>query len=237
MGFTDGRPGTSARCSARLIGIVLASFGCIVFPSWRAEASCKAPLPDPSLHALDLLAEGDSEAAVKEARQSLAELPAGDWATAAQLQAIIADASDTLDDDVEALDAVAAGRAALASLGDTGGRMDSVALRLQLVEADTAHGSAELEAALAALTEAEPKVAVESVGHACLLLVRGRVEGGLGRPDTAASDGIASYRMARRLNEPDASAEAAYQLSVTYRRAGIYDSSLELADEVVGYTR
>jgi PAS domain S-box-containing protein len=240
MGMTDGRSGTAARRAgrtARLVATVLATCGCAVLPVWRADASCKTPLPDPSLRALDILAEGDSELAVKEARQRLAELPPSDWAGVAQVQAIIADAGDTLDDDDVALEAVAAGRAALASLADGSGRMDGVALRLQLVEADTAHGTTELEASLAALTEAESRVASSSLGHACLLLVRGRVEGRLGRPDTAARDGIASYRMAKRLNEPDAAAEAAYQLSVTYRRAGIYDSSLQFADEVVEYTR
>ena len=231
-----GNPAAGKNRFARLVATGLVALGCAVLSPGLAMASCKTPLPDPALRELDLLAQGDSERAISEARRRLAELPAGDWATAAQLQAIIADAEDTLDNDDEARQAIGAGRLALASLADDR-RMDGVALRFQLVEADGAHTSTELETALAGLTEAEPRLSAESLGHACLLLVRSRTEGRLARPDTAAVDGIAAYRMATRLHEADAAAEAAYQLSVTYRRAGLYDSSLQFADEVVAYTR
>ena len=239
MGMANARPGKWATRTdriARLAATGLAMLLCAALPTGHALASCKTPLPDPGLRELDQLAEGDAERAITEARRRLAELPANDWATAAQLQAIVGDAEDTLDNDDDARQAVAAGRQALAALGDDR-RMDSVSLRLQIVEADAAHAASELEAALAGLTEAEPRVGSESLGHACLLLVRSRIEGRLGRPETAAVDGIAAYRMATRLHEADAASEAAYQLSVTYRRAGLYDSSLQFADEVVAYTR
>jgi PAS domain S-box-containing protein len=197
-----------------------------------ASAYCKTPLPDPSLRALDVKAVDDPVGAIGDARRLLAATAASDPARLAQLHAIVADAYDTTGDDVAARAAVAEARAALSRLPRSA-PLDGVALRLQLVEADTAETRAETEAAVAALDAREPAVEQESLGHVCLLIARGRVHGRLGQYELAAKDTLLGYRLATVANALDARAEAAYQLGSTYRRAGLLDRALMFADEVV----
>ncbi len=201
-----------------------------------ARAACKTPLPDAALRTLDDSADVDPVRAVADARARLAAPGSSDPLKVAQLYAVIADAQDTMSNDDEARAAVAAGRASLAGVVPAAATQ-GLLLRLALVEADTAQNAVELEAALRSLNEWEARLPPRSLGHACLLLVRGRVQGRLVHQDLAARDGMEAYRLATELRVPDARTEAAYQLAVTYRRAALYDDGLRMIEEVIDTTR
>jgi PAS domain S-box-containing protein len=222
---------TGAKAGVRAVALCVA-----VLASPFAHAYCKTPLPDPQLRALDAKAIDDPVAAIADARKWLSTAASTDALRIAQLQAIVADAYDTTGDDREARAAVAAGRTALAKLRPSP-EVDELALRLQLVEADTAETREDVETAIAALDAREPGLRQESLGRVCLLIVRGRVHGRLGHYEKAAKDGLLAYRLATSANALDARAEAAYQLGSTYRRAGLAERGLALADEVVAYAR
>lgn len=199
-----------------------------------AGASCKTDLPDPELRALDVNADTDAGGTIARARALLAGTPAPDALHTAELDAIIADAFDTIGDDAQIHVFVAAGRAALGHRpADTA--TQQLMLRFALVEADTAENSAEISASLGRLAAAESTVDQGSLGYACLLLVRGRIEGRMGEHEAAARDGTRAYSMTSQLGHTDGKAEAAYQLAITYRRAGLHDDALGLIDEVIRY--
>jgi signal transduction histidine kinase len=199
-------------------------------------ASCKTPLPSLELRPLDESADADPARAIAGARSTLTATAADDALTRAQLYAIVADAYDTVSDDDGARAAVAAGRASLAGRPRTA-PVESLLLRFALVEADTAETREAAEEAVRTLGAWERRLAPGSLGHACLLLVRGRVQGRVSQHERAAKDGLEAYRLTVQLGASDARAEAAYQLGTTFRRAGLYAEALQMADEVIGYTR
>lgn len=201
-----------------------------------ALAACKTPLPDASLRALDASADIDPVRAVTQARALLDSTPRSAALRRAQLYAIVADAYDTTSDDAGARQAVVDGRAALAQLSSDP-LTEGVALRLALVEADTSQTPEEIGLAVRSLHEWERRIEPTSLGHACLLLVRGRVVGRLAQFELAAKDGLRAYALATELNATDARSEAAFQLGTTFRRAGLYPQALEMVAEVVSYTR
>ncbi|MBS0393364.1 MAG: hypothetical protein JSR54_02000, partial [Proteobacteria bacterium] len=228
---------TPVRSRPRTWPTIVATVTCALagLTTAAAHASCKTPLPNVGLRGLDASADTDPVHAVAAARSRLdqAAVPPLDQA---QLYAIIADAYDTIGDDEEARRAVAAGRASLAGLARDAAS-DGVLLRLALVEADGAETDAELVRVRRAIEDWEARVDRRSLGYACLLLVRGRIEGRQADQELAARDGLLAYQLAVDLGEADARAEAAYQLGTTYRRAGLYGDASRLEDEVIAYTR
>jgi PAS domain S-box-containing protein len=201
-----------------------------------AQASCKTPLPSTELRDLDASADVDPGKAIAGALAKLSTAGTADGLRKAELYAIIADAYDTLNNDIEAIAAVAAGRRSLASL-PPGPAVQGLDLRLALVAADASEGAGELTDAVRSLNDWEPRVVPKSLSHACLLLVRSRVQGRLTQHELAAKDGLLAYRTAVESGSGDAISEAAYQLSMTFRRAGLFDDARRMADEVIAYAR
>jgi len=204
--------------------------GCVA-PGGPAWASCKEPLPTPSLRSLDAAVDADPNVAIDQARRGLAAAGADPLLRAGYL-AIIADAYDTMANDVEARRAVADGKQVVASLPPSAAAgAATLALRFALVEADTAQVRADLEASNRALVEMEPRVRPDSLGHACLLLVRSRVLSRLVMHEGAAEDGLRARALALQLQARDALIEIGSQLATNFRRAGLYDDALAFADE------
>jgi len=77
----------------------------------------------------------------------------------------------------------------------------------------------------------------QSLERACLLIVRARLDAQLIRSDESTKDGIAAYRLATSLHDPGASADAAYQLAMTYLGAGLLDDANRMGDETTAYNR
>lgn len=118
--------------------------GCVA-PGGPAWASCKEPLPTPSLRSLDAAVDADPNVAIDQARRGLAAAGADPLLRAGYL-AIIADAYDTMANDVEARRAVADGKQVVASLPPSAAAgAATLALRFALVEADTAQVRADLD--------------------------------------------------------------------------------------------
>lgn len=182
------------RRTAVLPGFALLGLCLLAAAAEPAPASCKTPLPDARLRALDDSAYVDPVRAVAAGRRSLAAL---------------------------------ASKSATQGLG----------LRLALVEADTSQNAAELAAAVRSLDAWEARLTPRSLGHACLLPVRSRVQGRLVHQDIAARDGMEAYRLATELQAPDARTEATCQLAVTYERAAMYDDGLRMIAQVIDTTR
>lgn len=201
-----------------------------------AQASCKTPLPSTDLWELDASADTDPGKAIANAEARLAAGGTADTLRNAELYAIIADAYDTLSNDIEARAAVTAGRKSLAAL-PPGPAVQALELRLALVAADASEGTDDLTQTVRALNDWEPRLVPRSLGHTCLLLVRSRIQGRLNQHELAAKDGLLAYRTAVETGSGDAISEAAYQLSTTFRRAGLFDDARRMADEVIAYVR
>ncbi len=154
----------------------------------------------------------------------------------AELYAIIADALDTTGDDAGAREAVAAGRSNLAPLTPSPAVRD-LQLRLELVYADTAQNESDLTAALQTLNRWEPELQPGGLGHACLLLVRGRIQGRRNQHELAAKDGLMAHELAIKSGSSAAAVEAAYQLGTTFRRAGLHEDALRMEEELITYAR
>lgn len=201
-----------------------------------ANASCKIQLPDAILRALDAAGDTDPRGAIEEAQRRLKALDEREPLQAAQLNAIISDAYDTLNDDVSAIDAITQGMSQLGRVPQTPEALQ-LGRRLALTRADTAETSEELTVALASLNGFESLVPDGTLERACLLLVRSRVEYRLKRHDLAAMDGILAYRSASAIGPSDAAAEAAYVLANVYRRAGLFGYAIRMVDEAIEATR
>ena len=216
--------------------IAIAGLGLLLAAANPATAACKTPLPSAELRDLDASADVDPRSAIAGALAKLSAGATADGLRSAELYAIIADAYDTLNNDVEAIAAVTAGRKSLAAV-PPGPAVQDLELRLALVEADAAEGTDELTGTVRSLNEWEPRLVPRTLGHACLLLVRSRVQGRLKLHELAAKDGLLAYRIAVETGSGDAIAEAAYQLSVTFRRAGLFEDARRMADEAIAYVR
>lgn len=202
-----------------------------VVPGAPAWASCKEPLPTAALRPLDATVDADPNAAIEQARRGLAAAGDDPLLRAGYL-AIIADAYDTMANDVEARRAVAEGRRVVATLPPSAATgAATLELRFALVEADTSQVRAELEASNRSLVAMEPRVRADSLGHACLLLVRSRVLSRLVMHEGAAEDGLRARSLAIQLQARDALLEIGSQLATNFRRAGLFDDALAFADE------
>lgn len=199
-----------------------------------AGAFCKTPLPTPELRALDALVARDPQASIDAAHARLGTLAASAPLVRAELFAIVADGYDSIEDDAKARQAVADARRSLAALAPTPAVRD-LELRLDLVLADASESAAELASAIKALDAWEPRLAAGTLGRACLLLVRGRALGRANEQERAARDGLLAYQIASAQGAADAASEAAYQLSTTFRRAGLFAEAERMADEAVRY--
>jgi PAS domain S-box-containing protein len=205
--------------------------------SWAgpALAVCHEPIPSPALRELDARLDDDPAAVAADVARRLATAPTGDASLTVQLYALRADALNLLDDDAGALAAVAAARQGLAA-GAQGAGVDGLRLRLALTEAD-ALPAAGRERAADALAGLEAGLAPRSLGRACLLIARSRLQLRLNHFDAATKDGINAYWIATDLHAAGASAEAAYQLAETYHRAGLLEDAARFNDEAVAFGR
>jgi PAS domain S-box-containing protein len=201
-----------------------------------AAATCQAPLPVPALQRLDDQVDTDPRAVNAEVARRLKALGGTDALQAAVLYTIQADAYDSLDDNEQARAAVAAGRSQLRRL-PAGEARQTLELRLALTDADAPRSRSEMLASVDSLTRLEGTLPPQSLDRSCLLVVRSRLNAQLMRHEEATRDGIASYRIASLLHAPGAAAEAAYQLSMTYLRAGLLQAALGMADEAAAYYR
>ena len=196
--------------------------------SW---AACNDPLPTESLRALDARIDGDPVGVVAEVNADL-QSPQLDPLQRAELFAILASAYDATDDDVAVRAAIEAGRAVLGKIPQTR-PTEALSLRFALVEASAAQARPALETAVKSLDAWEQRVPGVSLARACVLLMRSRVNGRLNLYEEAARDGLFAHSLASQLQIQDARTEAAYQLAVTLRRAGLFDSAREYIDEAI----
>jgi len=201
-----------------------------------SNAACRSPLPTESLRALDDRVDIDPAAVNAEVQRRLEALRDSDPLQAAELYAISADAFSLLDDDQHVLPAIAESRARLRQLPDSEA-IRSLQVRLDVTEADSPRTPKDMEASVDKLTRLEQSLAAKSLNRACLLIVRSRLNTQLARDDEATADGIAAYRLTTALHDSAATADAAYQLAMTYVRAGLLEDALRLADEAATYNR
>ncbi len=207
----------------------------LVWLPGSAWAFCGDPLPSEDLRALDARIDADPLAVVSLARADL-QAPKLEPLRRAELFAILASAYDATDDDVAARAAIASGRDVIARLPDTL-QTQALSLRYALVEASGAQARSALETAAKSLDAWEQRVPGTSLGRACVLLMRSRVNGRLDLHEQAARDGLFAHALASQLQMQDARTEAAYQLAVTFRRAGLFESAQEYIDEAIAAAR
>lgn len=200
-----------------------------------AWASCNDPLPSEDLRPLDSRIDGDPLGVVAEVSAGLQSAQL-DPLRRAELFTILASAYDATDDDVAARSAIDAGRAILAIV-PANRATEALDLRFALVEASAAQARTALETAVKALDAWEQRVPGASLSRACVLLMRSRVNGRLDQYEQAARDGLLAHALASQLQIADARTEAAYQLAVTFRRAGLFDSAREYIDEAIAAAR
>jgi len=208
---------------ALLAGAAIPSYSC---------AGCKEPLPSESLRALDERIDAEPAAVLAEVKSRLDAQPQPPVLETAELYALAADAYDVQDDDEAARAAVAAGRKQLNRLPDSPSR-HLLTVRLDLISADSPRSSSDMSNSVAFLTELERTLPAKSLERTCLLIVRGRLNTQLGLDEDATLDGITAYRLASELREPAATADAAYQLAMTYLRAGLLEDAAHFADESI----
>lgn len=200
--------------------------------SW---GSCNEPSPSVDLRALDARIDGDPSGVVARVSAFL-KSPQIEPLRRAELFAILASAHDATDDDVAARAAISDGRRAIAGLPETR-QIEALSLRYALVEASAAQARPSLESAVQSLDAWEQRVPGVSLARACVLLMRSRVNGRLALYEQAARDGLFAHSLATQLQIPDARTEAAYQLAVTFRRAGLFESAQEYIDEAITAAR
>jgi len=203
-------------------------------PVREASAVCKEPLPATDLHALDSLAIADPVAADSQARAALESTR--DPARRAQIHAILADAHNTTGEDDASLRDIREGRAELGAAGPFQGA-ERVGLRLALVEADAAHNREELLAAVDRLEKWRDVAQRQSIGRACLLLVRSRVLSRLGMHEQSAREGLEAHAIATQSGSEDAISETHFQLANAFRRAGMLDQAIPHVDASIALER
>lgn len=201
-----------------------------------ARAGCWSPLPNPDLQTLEDQVDSDPVGASLEIRRRIDALRDSDALKAAELYALAADAYDAQDDDERVRAAVKEGRARLLHAPD-GEQKRALLVRFDVMEADSPRTVADMTASIDQLSRIEKQMPAGSVDRACLLIVRSRLNTQLNRDDEATADGIAAYRLATALNAPAAAADAAYQLAMTYLRAGLLEDAASLADQAAAYRR
>jgi len=200
------------------------------------HAGCRSPLPTESLRALDDRIDSDPAGVTSEVRLRLDSLRDSDAFQAAELYALTAAAYSLLDDDEQVRTAVAESRARLWHLPDSDAKR-ALQIRLDVTEADSPRTAKDMVASIDNLTQLEKTLPAKSLDRACLLIVRSRLNTQLIRDDEATSDGIAAYRLATALHTPAAMADAAYQLAMTYLRAGLLEDAEQPANEALAYDK
>ena len=200
-----------------------------------SRGSCNDPSPSEDLRALDARIDGDPSRVVALVNAALLS-PSLDPLRRAELFAILASAYDATDDDVAARAAIRDGRSVIARLPDTR-QTEALSLRYALVEASAAQARPDLETAVKSLDAWEQRVPGESLSRACVLLMRSRVNGRLDLYEQAARDGLFAHSLAGQLRIADAKTEAAYQLAVTFRRAGLFETAQEYIDDAITAAR
>jgi tetratricopeptide (TPR) repeat protein len=201
-----------------------------------AHGGCNSPLSTIALRPLDEHIDFDPVAVNLEVRRRLDALQDADPVQAAELYAIAADAYRVQDDCLQVLTAVAAARDLLGRVTE-GGVKRALQIRLDITAADSPRSSQDMRASVDYLTELEQSLPTGSLDRTRLLIVRSRLNTQLLRDDVATADGIAAYGLAKALQSPAMLADAAYQLSLTYMRAGMLEDAESLAQQAAAYHR
>ena len=200
-----------------------------------SHGSCKSPLVTDELRALDRAADDDPIRTIAATRERLEGNAYTDPLYVASLYAIIADASETTDDDAGAQ---AAAQAALAILSRLPGSAENDALkrRLLIAVADAAESPGDMQSSYDRLSAFLDRGGGTASDLACALIVRSRVAGALNLNDIAASDAVRAYHLTRG-GDPSAAAEAASGLALVYRGAGLFGDAFRLDGEAVALAR
>jgi len=209
---------------------------CLTALPLAVRAACNSALSTPSLQGLDIQVDTDPAAVASEAERRLKALGGSDALQAAELQALLASAYDMLDDGKAARAAVAASRELLLHV-PAGAPRRTLEVRLALIQADSPETKSDMTASTELLTALERSMPPQSLDHACLLVVRSRLNAQLIRNAEATRDGMEAYRIAMALKQPEVQADAAYQLAMTYLRAGLLADAGQMADEAIEYNR
>lgn len=205
---------------------------------WGAPAhpGC-LPLPSPEFRRLDGLADDQPQQAIEQAQAVLAS-PAGksDPLVAAQMDAILAVAHINVSHPDESKAAV---RAALEALDRLPPSAEATRLRQRVLisDADSAAAIGDGEAGVRMLDTVLAAMPADSLERSCALATRAQARGDLNQTDTAAADGIEAYRIAEAGGWAEARMEAAYGLASVYRRAGLYERSESMINEVIAFAK
>lgn len=236
--MTCPRRNSAVRCLAMSTERLFAALALLLTALLAAPAcaACKIPLPTISLRALDDRTDADPAAVDAEVSRRLAALADTDSLQAAELYVVQAEAASLMNNPSKVHAAAAASRARLRRLSDAAIR-DALEFRLVLIEADSSVSDTEFTTALADLTRLEPTMPADSLQHACLLIMRSGVNRRLGKNDDSVSDGLLAHQITTAANAPSATADAAFELAYTYWRAGLLLDAINMADEVIDYSR
>jgi PAS domain S-box-containing protein len=216
-------------CTVALILCLMASFPIPL------RAACKRPLPTSALQDLDDRVDSDPAGVNAEVLRRLSALRTDDLMSA-ELYAVSASALDLQDDDAQSRAAVAAGRERLQRLPQDDTRR-GLEVRFSLIAADSPLSPSNMAASIEDLTRLERTLPAQSLDHACLLIVRSRLNTQLIHNEEATKDGFVAYRIATDLHAPEAAADAAYQLAMTYLGAGLLEDAERMAEEAIAYNR
>jgi len=216
-------------------GVALTLAGWIILPV-AAFASCHLPLPTEALRALDAQIDIDPKRVAAEVQRRINSLGSTDPLEAAELYVLRADALSVQDDDVGVRQTVVDARLRLEGLSESLTKR-SLELRLQNTAADAPATTKDMEAFVDQLTQRATTLPPDSLEQACLLIVRSRLNTQLLRDEEATADALGAYRVARALHDDSARGDAAYQLAMTYLRAGLLDDAASMAEEAVAATR
>ena len=217
------------------IGVVLALGGFGIFPM-TVSAGCHVPLPTAGLRALDEQIDIDPRKVAAEIQGRIEALGTSNPLEAAELYVLNADAASMQDDDESVRRIVAEARERLAQLSD-GAVKQALGLRLQITLADASATAKDRGSAVEDLTHRATTLPAQSLERACLQIVRSRLNTQLLRDEEATADALGAYRITHALHNDSARADAAYQLALTYLRAGLLDDAQPMAEEAVAVTR
>lgn len=198
-----------------------------------ARAACLES-PDPEIHRLQTLAEGDAREALRQSGRELdtalqPEHP--DSQRVAALYAVQADSYDILELDAEARAAAARG------LQWTQSVWDATRLNLLMSGAQNAYDQPALDRAIAEIEDARDHVPAGSLGDTCLLITLGRAQYRADRVDLAVRSLTLAYAHAVQAHAARQRVLAAEALVPVMRAAGDDAQAQSLIQEVLDWDR
>jgi two-component sensor histidine kinase len=224
-----------ARARSMAGTLVMACAGGLLMPGAILASCIAVPTPSGTFAALSRELESDPAAAVRDVNHWISEgMPSELEST--ELYTIEASGYDLLDDDVRARQAIESARRHLGGISDANARF-ALNFHLQLVQADTLSGSADIRESLVSLNQLEAAVPARSLNRACLLILRSRLNYEVARDEESTADALAAHQLAEILNAPDVAAYAAFQLAKSYADYGLLADAERMAEEVTAYHR